>query len=383
MPVLMFHSIGCENENWYRHWLSVSLDHFENFCKFLIKNKFETIFLDEWYANRVNSTLNSKKQIVITFDDGYLDNWVYAYPILKKYGLKGTIFINPEFIDNSEAIRYNLDDLWDKKIERNELSPLGFLNWAELLKMESTDVMDIQSHSMSHNFYFSSDKIKDLYNGQPHYDWMAWINRPDRKPYYNLENQESFVPKGTPIFEFDRALGLRRYFPNEKLIQYAIDLYSNEGGETDKKLLINKLNKKISMFPGAYESDEDMESRYRYELFESKQILEEKLNKQIDYLCWPGGGYNELSVKLSIDAGYKASTFSNKNKELIKTDYGNYKNIKRYAMTSFISTATKNHYIKNPSFLVNLFKYHQGNTFSKNKYRVNKLSLIILDKLLK
>lgn len=382
MPVLMFHSIGCEKENWYRNWLSVSLDHFENFCKYLVKNNFETIFLDEWYENKNTPTSSSKKQVVITFDDGYLDNWVYAYPILKKYNLKGTIFINPEFIDISKDIRYNLNDVWDKKIERNQLTPLGFLNWAELKEMDASDVMDIQSHSMSHNFYFSSNQIKDIYTGQPHYDWMPWINRPDRKPYYNIENQEQYVPKGSPIFEFDRALGLRRYFPDEELIKYASCIYSNDE-DNNKISLINKLNEKLSLYPGTYESDKDMEKRYRYELFESKRVLEEKLNKKIDYLCWPGGGYNELSVKLSIEAGYKASTFSTKNKKLIKKDSGDYKNIKRFAMTSFISTPTKNHYIKNSNFLVNLFKYHQGKSFNKNLYRANKLGLMILDKIIK
>ena len=161
------------------------------------------------------------------------------------------------------------------------------------------------------------------------------------------------------------------------------ELYANNAENEDNTSLINKLNEKLSIYPGTFESDEDMEKRYRYELFESKRILEEKLNKKINYLCWPGGGYNELSVNLSIEAGYKASTFSTRNKEFIKTDYGDYKNIKRFAMTSFISTPQKNHYIKNSNFLTNLFKYHNGNTLSKNIYRANKLGLLILDKIIK
>ncbi|WP_370590994.1 MULTISPECIES: polysaccharide deacetylase family protein [Thermoanaerobacter] len=32
------------------------------------------------------------KPIVITFDDGYLSNYTYAYPILKKLGMKATIY---------------------------------------------------------------------------------------------------------------------------------------------------------------------------------------------------------------------------------------------------------------------------------------------------
>ncbi|WP_163515695.1 polysaccharide deacetylase family protein [Gelidibacter japonicus] len=381
MTVLMFHSVGCEKNEWYRNWLSVSLDHFESFCKFLVDENYETVFLDEWYNEQGSPSKESTRKVVLTFDDGYLDNWVYAYPILKKYRLKGTIFVNPEFIDNSENIRFNLEDVWDNKINVGELSPIGFLNWSELKKMDSSNTIDIQSHSMSHNFYFHSNNIRDIYTGQPHYDWMAWINKPHRKPYYTTENQKQFVPFGNPIFDFGRALGLRRYFPDENLVKYAIELYSNNEKLRDKSLLIEKLNKKLITFPGTYETDEEMEKRYRYELFESKSLLEEKLNKKIDFLCWPGGGYNDLSVNLSIEAGYKASTVSFKDKKLVENNADDYKRIKRSAMGSFISTNTKYHYVKDSNYLINLFKYHNGSVLHKNLYRINKLGFIILDKI--
>ncbi|MDN3493729.1 polysaccharide deacetylase family protein [Winogradskyella bathintestinalis] len=378
MSLLMFHSIGCENEDWYRNWLSVSLDHFDTFCQYLVKENYNSVFLDEWYNSEVANS-KPEKQIVLTFDDGYLDNWVYAYPILKKYNLKGTIFINPEFIDGSEKVRYTLDDVWNKKVERNQLSPLGFVNWAELQEMEASGVIDIQSHSMSHDFYFCSNKIKDVYTGQPHYDWMPWIHRPDRKPYYNLENQKDYVPKGSPIFEYDRALSLRRYFPDEELIKYAAEIYSKN---KDNAMLIHELNEKLNDYPGRFETDEEMEKRYRYEIFESKRILEEKLNKKIDYFCWPGGGYNKLSIDLCIEAGYKASTASLKNKPYAK-DYTEYKKIKRVSMTSFISTSKNNYHIKRSNFLVNLFKSHEGKRFNRNLYLAEKLGFMIKEKISK
>jgi hypothetical protein len=380
MSVLMFHSIGCENENWYRKWLSVSLDHFETFCQFLVKHNYETILLNEWYENPLD--VSPHKQIVLTFDDGYLDNWVYAYPLLKKYNLKGTIFVNPEFVDESEKVRKNLADVWDEKIEKDQLTPLGFVNWSELKIMDASGVMDIQSHSMSHNFYFHSDRIKDIYERQPKYDWMAWIYKPNRKPYYVTENQEEFVAKGSPIFDFGRALALRRYFPDKELVDYAIEMYANTKDKKDKSILIKKLNDKLSIHPGTYETDEDMLKRYRYEIFESKTVLEYKLSKTVDFFCWPGGGYNELSVDLCIEAGYKASTASFKNKPF-ERKYLNYKKIKRVSMTSFISTSQKNHYIKRSNFLVNLLKSHEGKSINRNIYRAQKLMLIIVDKFIK
>lgn len=382
MSVLMFHSIGCENENWYRKWLSVSLDHFEAFCKFLVKENYKTVFLEEWYNTSTDPNYQSSKQVVLTFDDGYLDNWVYVYPILKKYNLKGTIFVNPEFIDDSVGVRKNLDDVWEKKTTRNQLTPLGFVNWDEIKMMDNSGVIDIQSHSMSHNFYFHSNKIKDIYEGQPHLDWLAWFHKPERKPYYVTEDQKDYVAKGTPVFEFGRALELRRYFPDERLVKYATEMYSDNRDTKDTASLIHKLNEKLSTYPGSYESDEDMEKRYRYEIFESKKVLENKLNKKIEYFCWPGGGYNELSVDLCIEAGYKASTASFKNKPYAK-NYSDFRKIKRVSMTSFVSTSKKNYYANSSNFLVNLFKSHEGKILNKNLYRAHKLKLMILEKFIK
>ncbi len=374
MKTLMLHSVGCENDNWYRKWLSISLDHFENFCKYLVNNNFETVFLDSWAKDP-----NAKNKVVLTFDDGYLDNWVYAYPILKKYGLKGTIFVNPEFIQNETKIRPNLEDVWSKKIDESKLAKLGFLNWSELSLMQDSGVIDIQSHSMSHDFYFYSNKIVDIYTGQPKYNWLPWLSQPKRKPYYINEDQSKFVDDGLPIFEYDRALRVRRYIPNDKFVEYSINEFSKLGDTLDKKEFIENLKEKLEEFPGTFESDEDMLNRFNYELAESKRIIEEKLNKPVEFICWPGGGFNQSSVNVAEKANYKAMTANAK--KTVSLNLDDMQIIKRNAMTSFIQTSKRNHYIKNPQFLVTLFKYHNGSLLNKYKYRFRKLGLVILDKL--
>ncbi|WP_299128718.1 polysaccharide deacetylase family protein [uncultured Winogradskyella sp.] len=375
MRTLMLHSVGCENENWYRKWLSISLDHFENFCKYLVNNNYETIFLDDWIKDPT-----AKKKVVLTFDDGYLDNWVYAYPILKKYGLKGTIFVNPEFVQNETNIRHNLEDVWNNKVNKSDLRPLGFCNWAELKVLQDSGVMDIQSHSMSHNFYYYSDKIKDIYTGQPKYNWLPWLTQPKRKPYYINEDQSQsdFTKYGRPIFEFDRALRVRRYMPDEKFIEYCVDEYKNTDKPVDKKALIEKINLKLKELPGKLESDKAMQDRYTYELAESRRILQEKLNKPVDFICWPGGGFNQESITIAKKAGYKAMTASDNKIKSFNTD--GILNIGRNAMTSFIQTPKRDHYIKNPQFLVTLFKYHEGHSVSEYLYKFRKLFLILKDK---
>jgi peptidoglycan/xylan/chitin deacetylase (PgdA/CDA1 family) len=371
----MFHSVGNTAPVWYRNWLSVDLTHFEELCKYLMKNDYKTILLDEWHYLENNLTEQTGREIVLTFDDGYLDNWVYAYPILKKYGLQGTIFINPEFVDPTANIRFNLDDVFQNKMKKEELVSLGFMNWAEIIEADKSGVLDVQSHSMSHNFYFHSDKIVDFYDAQPQYDWLAWISNSEKKPFYLTEDQTKLTKIGTPIFEFYLALGLRRYFPDKELEKIAIENFQ----KMTKIDLLNFLNGKKNDFPGRFETDEEMEERYRYELFESKRILEEKLNKKVEFLCWPGGGYNELSIRLSIEAGYKASTFSSREKSKIIDNSGTHKRIQRFGIGSFVTTKKSRRFVRNKKHLVYNYLGRSGSTFYKYLNRSRKLWCMILD----
>jgi len=381
MHVMMIHSVGNAMSSWHRRWLSLQLEHFENFCQYLARSPYRTIMLEEWYYLQDHPSETNGFEIALTFDDGYLDNWVFAWPILKKYGLTGTIFINPEFVDPSTDLRPVYDPVAGIKRQQTTLHSLGFLNWEEVRAMQESNVMDIQSHSMSHNFYFLSNKINDIYTGQPNYDWLAWIYRPERKSYSLSEDQSEFVPSGHPVFEFGRALGLRRYFPDPELIRFNSEVLSKDS-QLQKEDRIRVLNEKLMDLPGRMETDAELEARYRYEIFESKRLLEEKLNKKVDFLCWPGGGYNETSISLSVEAGYKASTIASWEKSSEVDNSQLYKRIIRFGSGSFIITPTTKHLVRNGNYLVHHFRGRTGNPFYRNLNRFRRAFFMAKDMLI-
>lgn len=361
MYVVMLHSVGNDKSSWSRRWLSVSLGHFEALCQYLVRKKYTTHFLDEWYDYFSLPRKKDPKKIVMTFDDGYLDNWVYVFPLLKKYGLKATIFINPEFVDPGNTIRFNLDDITNGSTKQVALQSLGFLNWPEIKAMDASGVIDIQSHSMSHNFYFRSNKVVDIYTGQPKYDWIPWFIHPEQKPFYMTEDQSGLVSLGFPVFEYGRSLGIRRYFPDDQLVASSIQLYRNSNQNNGE--FVNKLNALLDRFPGRFEDDNEIESRYLYELVMSKSLLEEKLNKKVDFLCWPGGGFNTQSMQISVQAGYIASTLGSALKEKEVNNTSNYKRIPRFGLSSFYFANGEHYYIKDKSHLIKSVKARTGHSF--------------------
>lgn len=123
IPVLMYHYIRNEKHN----SLATSKEKFAKQMKYLHDNGYISITLDEMYKFNTSNYSIPKKSVVITFDDGYKDNYENAYPIIKKYGLKATIFVITDFIDKR-----------DDTITTNQIKEM------------SQNGIDIESHTTHH-----------------------------------------------------------------------------------------------------------------------------------------------------------------------------------------------------------------------------------------
>ena len=91
--------------------LEVTPEYLENTILFLRKNNYEIVSLTR-AAQILNGRNKNKKFAVFTFDDGYADNYQYAYPIFKKHEAPFSIYVTTHLPDG-EAILwwYLLEDL--------------------------------------------------------------------------------------------------------------------------------------------------------------------------------------------------------------------------------------------------------------------------------
>ena len=325
VPVLMFHSVADHKRP--RHWsfLSMPTHTFELCVRYLCNRNFNTISLKQLYKYMKYNTPLPPKPIVLTFDDGFLDNWVYAYPILKKYGMNGVIFVNPDFVDSMTKARPNLEDVWRGRKGESDLEYWGYLSWEEMRRMERDGTMEIQSHAMTHTWYFKDDNIIDFHHPGDEYYWLYWNEFPQKKAKWLIEYKEDEVPFGTPVYSYEKALITRRYFDDAGLKNHLVEYIAENGGEnffnashwrsilheiTDDYRTHHRLNEH-------YETEQEYFERVRFEIFESKRKIEENLDKPVEFICWPGGGFNEITLKLATEAGYLAST-----KGTIRNTYG-------------------------------------------------------------
>lgn len=129
--------------------ITVSPSSFDEQMAFLYRNGFNVITLDEFINYRHNQKKPEPRTVVITFDDGYADNYVLAFPILKKYGFVATFFMATDFIDADEIFPWlKLSDVMQSHAREKKQY------WLPLTRQHILDMANqgatFGSHSQSH-----------------------------------------------------------------------------------------------------------------------------------------------------------------------------------------------------------------------------------------
>jgi peptidoglycan/xylan/chitin deacetylase (PgdA/CDA1 family) len=128
--ILKYHRIGDYNKL-YKENLSANLKNFEKQLKYLSKNYKIISF------NDIDKTQKGNNYVIITFDDGYKDNFTKAYPLLQKYNIKATFFPTTSFLGNKNI------PWWEKESKNKEI----FMSWKDLKSMKN---IEFGSHTLTH-----------------------------------------------------------------------------------------------------------------------------------------------------------------------------------------------------------------------------------------
>lgn len=317
--VTYYHSVAPEPfEGWSLSFLTMRTDRFEEELDHILSRGWRTITLDEWWRIRGGEEKARGDEIVITFDDGLLDNWVYAFPLLKKRGLKATFFICPELIEPGDHLRPNLDDLWSGRRRPDELPGPGYLSWGECRTMQRSGLVDVQSHTMTHTKHIVSDKLIGVNRGGFEGFYPAFNACPPAARTHWMHDPrfgERF-PIGMPLFEENSAVIARRVFIRPDFMEQAAKLaegsdLSRPEGRAAHEAALHALHHSFRERGGLIEAEESFDehvARVEREIIGSKRAIERELEKPVRFLCWPHGGNSAAVHAVARQAGYLATT---------------------------------------------------------------------------
>lgn len=121
VPILAYHMVSDEPEIY-----SVDSRDFETQMSYLAAQGYTAISLAELFDATGGKARLPAKPVVITFDDGYEDNYSQALPIMEKYGMKATVFVIAGSVGQP-----------------------GYLSWQQIQEMHNRHT-EIGSHTMTH-----------------------------------------------------------------------------------------------------------------------------------------------------------------------------------------------------------------------------------------
>ncbi|BBL59015.1 polysaccharide deacetylase family protein [Methylomonas koyamae] len=229
------------NEN-----LKVSPEFLERFIVSALGSGYSFISLDELHSSLLKSKGNTKS-IVITLDDGYADNLIYAYPIFKKYNIPFAIYLTTAFPNRTALLWwYLLEDL----IVENDT-----INLADGLHFQCGKKWQKEAAFMA-----IRDKIINL----PKQSFIDSLNR----LFVNL--QPDWQQK---ISELAISWDQLKTLCKSPLVTI--------GAHTKNHHSLTKLT----------------ENQIIDEVIGSKAIIESKLGTSVKHFCYPFGGQNEAGVR--------------------------------------------------------------------------------------
>ena len=105
IAVLCYHNIATEEEKQNfpdeADWI-ITVENFEEHLRYFKEHNYKTLTMDEFYKWKKGEINLPYKSVLITFDDGFLSNYEYAFPLLKEYGMNATVFVVGSFVEVSE-----------------------------------------------------------------------------------------------------------------------------------------------------------------------------------------------------------------------------------------------------------------------------------------
>jgi len=265
LRVLAYHRI-CDSEQWNDNdisLMSASNEQFNWQVKY-IKNHYDLINFDD-LNNILNNKIDTpKRPVIITFDDGFADNYFNAYPILKEHNAKATFFVSTGYIGTDKQY-------WFNKVYRSFVNPqntnacINELNInIDLSKCEATRRKQIYS-------------IIEVLKKCPNKERLEYVK---------------YIVQQYPEREFDDQLCAPMTW---KQLMEMKDNNMEIGSHTITHPVLSMLS----------------EADLKYEIFESKKIIEEKLNTNISTIAYPVGmsfAYNDTVIKEVKAAGYTFGT---------------------------------------------------------------------------
>lgn len=254
----------------------------------VIKKDYLPISLSQLSDSLIKGTRIPRRAVILTFDDGYFDNYYYAKDILEYFKIPATIFIAAEYLDS------NFEFWWDElesllllsgkapdhlevvhdKIYTWDLSESAVYTDEDALKNKNWTVLSPNNPTVRHLVY------RELHN--------------ILKPLSLTEINQILAQIRRQLNSDGKARGGYRPMNLQELLELSASAYIEIGSHT-------------CSHPMLAAHSHDLQKK---EIVESREFLSKTINLQIKSFSYPYGGYSdigELAPSIVMESGYEVA----------------------------------------------------------------------------
>jgi peptidoglycan/xylan/chitin deacetylase (PgdA/CDA1 family) len=261
--ILMFHRVVPKRNGLRIHnhkSLEITPEHLEEVIQFFKKREYSFFSLDDLVEYKKRGR-TKKKFVIFTFDDGYIDNYTFAYPIFKKHNIPFTIYVATGLPDGHAILWwYLLEDLLLEKDEIEFPSPGGPMKIVCRTEKEKELAFSLMRTSFA---------------------------TADRQQLQTLVTH-LFRHNPTKIVSTTRELSLQW----DQIELMSKDPLVTIGAHTVNHFPLASLTRETSS----------------YEILESGKIIGSKISSTIQHFCFPLGSYGTKEIEILKDSGYRTAT---------------------------------------------------------------------------
>ena len=235
----------------YDQNLSIRTASFAAFLEFLA-SRFQVVSLDDFVTRAASGSAN--RMASITFDDGWIDNYQYAFPLLMKHRLPATIFLPTSLIGTNQRLpEERIVDIWDSAKSQDAIPELS----AELHR-----AVGFEAHTLL--------QVRAAFKQVPLDTRLELLERLERR--------------------FDVSRDSRAFMTWDEVREM------QRGG-----IVFGSHTSRHASLP--QESDDVVER----ELYDSRQDLLRETGSLPAYFAYPNGRYDERVAKICERVGFKAA----------------------------------------------------------------------------
>lgn len=258
VPILTYHSVS-PDASWlpWADEISVHPDTLRNHLRAIRAAGCTIVSTRALAEARLAGCPLPPRPIVLHFDDGYLDNWLYAAPLLRKANAPATFYASLDFVAPGDCPRTNGDER-------------GYMNWPELAALDAEALFEVEPHGIDHGRVPVSARTVGTLSAANWRDlaWIQWAKVPGPKHDWYLWEQPPAVPLGAPVPESEGALAA----------------------------------------PALGETEADYRTRVASHLRRCADEFAARFGRAPATFCWPDNRVSPTARQLAAAAGYRATT---------------------------------------------------------------------------